>query len=447
MGERRTLTDQKGPIIRKLIHLFTGLIILILSYVVEKNVLLYLIIAGTIFSFLTFNYKNFHLLHKTTDASLGTLYYPVGILLSYLILYNLPLYYFQSALMVLSISDTLAYFAGQVQKGNIWIRTFHDRKSMYGITAYFLSTGLILRLFLPDLLSSNIMYLFFVVLWAVILETASIRGSDNFSIPAGLALFFFLTFHYAVDYLFLSAILLALMPACFLLFKFNILTRRGTFVAFLLGFYFAGIAGWPWLTPVLLFFLSSAAFTKFHHAKKDIEKKATARNAWQVIANIIWAIISSALFLYTRNNIFILFFIAFVAAVTADTWASEIGPLLNKRCFSLSKMRTVPAGTNGGISFFGSLVALTGAIFISSFSYYVFFDSWQWDSIAILSFAAFMACFADSLLGTFVEDKMLQMNYFKKRKTLESISPNDLVNMIGSVTAFGFYILLSWVFL
>ena len=440
------MTYQKGQIIRKLIHLSIGLIILILSWVVEKNVLLYLIIAGTIFSFLTFNYKKFHLLHKTTDASLGTIYYPVGILSSYLILYNLPLYYFSSSLMVLSISDTLAYFAGQIQRGNIWIRTFHDRKSIYGITAYSLSACLIIYLFLPDSLSLNILYILFAVLWAVILETASMRGSDNLSIPAGLALFFLLTYQYEFNYLYLSAILVALAPACFLLFKFNILTRRGTFLAFLLGFYLAGIKGWPWLMPVLLFFLSSAAFTKLQHAIKVVEKKPTPRNAWQVIANIIWAITSSALFLFTRNEIFILFFIAFVAAVTADTWASEIGPLLNKRCFSLSKMRTVPAGTNGGISFFGSVAALSGATIISSLSYYVFFGSWHWDIIAIISVSAFIACFADSLLGTFVEDKMLQINYFKKRKTLESITPNDLVNMLGSVTAFAFYLLISCVF-
>ncbi len=158
------MTYQDRLIIRKLIHLFTGLIIWILSYVVEKNVLLYLILAGTIFSFLTFNYKKFHLLHKTTDASLGTFYYPIGILSSYLILYNLPLYYFQSSLMVLSISDTLANFAGHIQKGNIWIRTFHDRKSIYGIIAYTLSACLILYLFLPDLLSLNILYILFALI-------------------------------------------------------------------------------------------------------------------------------------------------------------------------------------------------------------------------------------------------------------------------------------------
>lgn len=197
---------------------------------------------------------------------------------------------------------------------------------------------------------------------------------------------------------------------------------------------------------VLLFFLSSAAFTKLHHAIKGKGNKSIARNAWQVIANIVWAVTGSILFLFTQNEIFILFFIAFVAAVTADTWASEIGPLLNKRCFSLSTMRMVPAGTNGGISIFGSLAALAGATLISSLSYYVFFGSWNWDIIAILICSAFLACFADSLLGSFVEGKMLRMNYFRKRNTTESITPNDLVNMIGSLTTFVFFLLLSWAF-
>lgn len=440
------MTYPWGLLIRKLIHLTIGLIILILSYVVEKHVLLYLIIAGTVFSFLTFNFNKFRFLHKTTDASLGTLFYPAGILSSFLILYKLPMYYFQSLLMVLSISDTMANFAGRIRKGNRWIRTFHDRKSIYGIAAYALSAWLIFYLFLPGFLSSHIPYILFALLWAVILETASMRGSDNFSIPAGLALFFLLTHQYQTDYLYLSAILMALAPACFLLFRFNILTRRGSFFAFLLGFYLAGVGGWPWLMPVLLFFVSSAAFTKIHHALKGRKTGSTARNAWQVTANIIWAVISSALFLLTKDEIFIFFFIAFVAAVTADTWASEIGPLLNKKCISLSTMRPVPAGTNGGISFFGSVAALSGAVIISSLSYHLFYGSWQWDVIAILSVSAFLACFTDSLLGTFAEAKMLQSQYFSKRKTSKSITPNDLVNMMGSFTAFIFYLLLSWIF-
>ncbi len=68
--DKRTMTYQKGLIFRKLIHLSTGLMILILSFVVEKSVLLYLILAGSIFSFLTFNHKKFHILHKSAEESL-----------------------------------------------------------------------------------------------------------------------------------------------------------------------------------------------------------------------------------------------------------------------------------------------------------------------------------------------------------------------------------------
>ena len=440
------MTLQKTLIIRKIIHVALGLIILVLSFALERHVLLYLIIAGTIFSFLTFNYKKFHLLHKTENKSLGTLYYPVGILSSYLILYHLPVYYFQSSLMLLSLSDTLANFAGKIQKSNGWFRALHDRKSIYGIIAYILSAMLILYLFLPDFLSLNIPYILFALLWAVILETASMRGSDNFSIPAGLALFFFLTYHYELNYLYLSIILIALAPAGLFLFQFNILTRRGSFAAYLLGFYLAGIAGWPWLISVLLFFLSSAALTKLQHAIQVVKNKSMARNIWQVIANIVWAVTSSVLFLLTHDEIFILLFIAFVAAVTADTWASEIGPLLSKKCFSLSTMRYAPAGTNGGISLLGSVAALIGATVISSIAYYLFFGYWHWDIIAILCASGFLASFVDSLLGAFVEVKLLRLNYFKKRKTSESITPNDLINMAGSVSAFVFYLLLSWIF-
>lgn len=440
------MMNKDRPVIRKIIHLSLGLIVLALSYIIEKNVLLVLIAAGTIFSFLTFNYSRFQLLHKTSDASLGTLYYPVGILLSYLVLYNLPLYYFQSSLMVLTVSDSLAYFAGQMQKGNIWFRAFHDKKSLYGIIAYSLSALFIFMFFLPGILTSDLYFILFAVLCGIILETASIRGSDNFTIPAGLALFFLVSFHYEIDYFYLTAILIGFAAGSFLLFKFNILSRRGSFVAFLLGFYLAGINDLAWLTSVLIFFLSSAALTKLHHTLNEDVKESGARSAWQVIANIIWALLSSVLFSFTGNEIFIMFFIVFVAAVTADTWASEIGPLLNKRCFSPSEMRMVPAGTNGGISLSGSIAALSGSVIISSFSYFIFFDSLRWNIIAILSISAFIACFADSMLGAFAEKGMLKMNYFRKRKSPETITPNDIINMTGSLTAFIFYVLFSWLF-
>ncbi|MBE0663115.1 MAG: DUF92 domain-containing protein [Bacteroidales bacterium] len=440
------MTYPKSLVIRKLTHLITGLMIVALTFLLQRETLLWLIIAGSFFSFLTFNYKKLNLLHKTTYKSFGTLFYPLGILSSFLILYNMPVFYFQTSLLVLTVSDTLANFAGQIKNGNQIVIILHDKKSMHGIVGYVFSALIIFYIFLPSNLTADIFFMATLLFLAVILELASWRGSDNFTIPVGLAIVLKLTQTQQADYLFLFGVLLIMAAGSFFLYKLRILSRIGSFVSFLLGFYLLGVIGWKWFLPVLMFFITSVAFTKIHSGLKKKKKESGSRNVWQVTANILWALVSSALFLITQNEIFIYFFIAFVAAVTADTWASEIGPLLNRRSFSLADFRFHEAGITGGISFFGTLAAMAGAFFISSVSFYLFFGEWNWEVISLLSFSAFMACFADTLLGTFVEGKLLNRLYFQNRINQESLSPNDIVNLGGSFTAFLFFLLLRYLF-
>jgi uncharacterized protein (TIGR00297 family) len=436
----------KSLVIRKLTHLVTGLMIVALTFLLQREVLLLLIIAGSLFSFLTFNYQKFKLLHKTTDGSYGTLFYPLGVLSSFLILYNMPVLYFQTSLLVLTVSDTLANFAGQIKNGNQNVIILHDKKSMYGIVGYVFSALIIFYIFLPSNLTMDIFFMVTLLFLAVVFELASWRGSDNFTIPIGLAIVLKLSQTHQVDYLFLFGVLLIMAAGSFFLYKLRILTRTGSFAAFLLGFYLLGMLGWKWFLPVLMFFIASVVFTKIHSSRNKNNKKSSGRNVWQVTANILWAVVSSALFLITQNEMFIYFFIAFVAAVTADTWASEIGPLLNKRSFSFADFRFHKAGITGGISFFGTLAAFAGAFLISSLSFYIFFSEWNWQIIFLLSFSAFMACFADTLLGTFVEGKLLNRLYFQNSINQESLSPNDIVNLGGSFTAFLFFLLLRYIF-
>jgi len=167
------------------------------------------------------------------------------------------------------------------------------------------------------------------------------------------------------------------------------------------------------------------------------------RNAWQVVANIIWAVVSSVLFLLTGNEFFVMLFIVYVAAVTADTWASELGPIFNKKSFSLADFRMHKAGVTGGISFAGTLAAAMGALIVSWTGFLLFYDQTDWNIILLIALSAFLACFADTLLGAFVEDKMLKMPFFINKKGTESITPNDMVNLGGSLTA-GFFL---WLFI
>ncbi len=430
-----------ATLIRKLIHFFTGILILVLSYIVAKDVLLWLIVAGSLFSFVTFRYRRFYLLHKTSHESLGTLFYPLGILSSYLLLYTFPLYYFQAALLILTISDTLANLIGQVKNGNGWFRALSDRKSMHGIAGFVISSLLIFYLLLPVNLISNPSYLFLLLMLAVVMEVMSWRGSDNFSIPFGIAVFFWLSENYRLDYTYLAGVFLFMGVGGVLLYRLKLLSRGGSIAAWLLGNYLLMALGTAWIIPVLVFFISSVIFTKIHSAIRRKPKKSNSRNAWQVVANILWAVVSSVLWIITQNDIFIYLFIVYVAAVTSDTWASEIGPVFNSKSLSLSDLRWYEAGVTGGVSFAGTIAAFAGALILSALSLFLFFGEINLLVLFYLTLSAFLACFADTLLGAFVEEKLLAMPWFRKKNNIESINPNDLVNLAGSLTAGIFLIL------
>lgn len=429
-------------VVRKIIHFFTGILILILTYLVSKDVLLWLIIAGSLFSFLTFRYKRFYMLHKTAYKSLGTLFYPLGVLCSFLILYSQPIFYFQTALLTLTVSDTLANLIGKIKNGNGWFRILSESKSMHGIAGFAFSSLLIFFLFLPPEQRLNAGYLFFLLMLAVAMEVMSWRGSDNLTIPLGLSVFFWLSETGQLDYMYLSAVFLAMSIGGVLLYKLKILTKGGSIAAWLLGNYLLMTLGSEWIGPVLLFFISSVILTKMHAALTRKPQKSPPRNAWQVAANILWALASSVLWRFTQNEMFIYLFITYVAAVTSDTWASETGPVFHSKSFSLSDMRMHEAGVTGGVSFAGTVAALSGAAIVSAFSLFWFFGEIQSHIWLYLTLSAFLACFADTLLGAFVEGKLLGMPFFTKRNHAESLTPNDVVNLAGSFTAGIFLIIL-----
>jgi uncharacterized membrane protein len=54
-----------------------------------------------------------------------------------------------------------------------------------------------------------------------------------------------------------------------------------------------------------------------------------------------------------------------LAAVTADTWATELGVLATTSPRMITSGRAVPTGTSGAISSLGSAAALSGALFIA----------------------------------------------------------------------------------
>ena len=417
--------------IRKSIHFLTGMALFGLTFLLDQPALLAVIMAGSLFAFASYWSESFRLLHKTGSQSLGTLFYPLGVLSAFILLYQMPAEYFRAALLTLTVSDTMANLFGRIRTGNIEFQPLREDKSLYGVLAFAISTFVIFYLLLPE--STVLHYLILATMLAVVFEIFSWRGSDNLSIPLGSALFFIVMHRHESDLVFLILLVLVAGFGGWLLYRFRMLEKQASALAFFLAVYFTGVLGFSWLIPVVSFFVTSVLFTIIRAKRSNRPSALRGRNTWQVLANSVWAILFSAAWLITGDDVLILFFVSVVAAVTADTWASEIGPMFHRRCFSLYHKKMKPSGINGGVSAAGSLAALAGAFFIAGMSFWLFAPVIDPGLVLLLTLAGFMASFADSVLGAFAED--ILEKWLGSLGNVNGITANDLINVMGSLAA------------
>jgi uncharacterized protein (TIGR00297 family) len=105
-----------------------------------------------------------------------------------------------------------------------------------------------------------------------------------------------------------------------------------------------------------------------------------------------------------------------LAEAAADTGSSEIGMAFPGKTVLITNLRAVPAGTDGGVSLFGTLAALLGAAAVALTAAISGLASPRAAGIIIL--AGFLGTLVDSLLGAVLE----------RRGRLN----NDLVNLLST---------------
>jgi uncharacterized protein (TIGR00297 family) len=203
-------------------------------------------------------------------------------------------------------------------------------------------------------------------------------------------------------------ILLALLIA-FIAHRAHSLNRGGAFAATFVGTIIFGIGGWQWAILLLTFFITSSALSRaFNTRKQGVSEKYSKgheRDAGQVLGNGGIATLFAGLhFFYPEAAWPWIGFAASLAAVNADTWATELGVLSPDQPRMITDLiKVVERGTSGGISFIGTLASLAGAALIGILTSILGPQPATISTGLIVSLAGLAGSLFDSLLGATVQ--------------------------------------------
>ena len=127
----------------------------------------------------------------------------------------------------------------------------------------------------------------------------------------------------------------------------------------------------------------------------DVVEKGGERDMWQVLANGGTFFVAALGSIFMPSAMWYSLGAGALAAATADTWATEIGTYAGGVPISIVSGRRVPPGTSGGISLFGSLAGIAGALFIA---FSAALAKWPVPLAAIL-LGGIAGALSDSILG------------------------------------------------
>jgi uncharacterized protein (TIGR00297 family) len=191
------------------------------------------------------------------------------------------------------------------------------------------------------------------------------------------------------------------------------LSRSGTWAAIVTGGLIFGLGGLPWAALLLVFFVSSSGLSRLFAVRKaglnEKFSKGSQRDWGQVLANGgLGALLALSLFWLPGNAWLWAAYAGAIAAVNADTWATELGVLNPAPPRLITNGKQVERGTSGAISLLGTLAALGGSMLVAAIA--AMFSPWStspaasgWVIAVAATLGGLFGSLFDSLLGATVQ--------------------------------------------
>ncbi len=187
-------------------------------------------------------------------------------------------------------------------------------------------------------------------------------------------------------------------------------------------------AGWGGFAALCTVFVLTWAATRIGYRRKQqlgSAERRGGRNAGQVLANLGVSGLAALLYAWRHDPRLLLAIAAALSEVAADTLSSEIGTVLGGTPRLIMTWEAVPAGTDGAITWLGTLVALVSASLISLVC--LFTRVIRVGEVSVSVAAAILGTLVDSLLGATLERK--------------GVFGNNAVNLLSTAGA----AMLAWI--
>jgi uncharacterized protein (TIGR00297 family) len=176
--------------------------------------------------------------------------------------------------------------------------------------------------------------------------------------------------------------------------------RSGALAGGLACFLLLAAAGPGAFASLVALFLMTWLSTRLGYRTKHqlgIAEHREGRNGWQVSANLGVAALSSVAFSISGNGAWLTAVVAALAEAATDTVASEIGQIRSQTALLITTWESVPAGTDGGITFTGTLSGVAAGVTIAAIG--TFSGMVPRSQFWIPAAAGVLGMLADSLLG------------------------------------------------
>ncbi|MGP8077755.1 MAG: DUF92 domain-containing protein [Thermoplasmata archaeon] len=193
------------------------------------------------------------------------------------------------------------------------------------------------------------------------------------------------------------------------------LTRTAGIVAAAFGIVIVVGAGFPFLTLLVLFVVSSAAATRYRFEEKRRHSVQEGVHGERGVSNVIaHIVIPTGLVVYAAGRpgslaVVAVLYASALAFGAADTFASEFGVLAG-HARSILTLRSVPPGTNGGVSGRGEAFALIGAAVTAGVGF-LLFSAFRTpivgvgEFVGVVALSGFLGCQVDSCIGASLENR------------------------------------------